>query len=690
MTKLPALLLLFICSSFGSWATASYSLIINDTSLKEVVVNSFNMDLRWKDVPAAVALIPAKSIQTFNPSSLVPILNSTPGVRMEERSPGSYRVSIRGSLLRSPFGVRNSKIYWNDIPLTDATGNTYFNLLDIQQFNNIEIAKGPVASCYGAGTGGAILLNQPLNFADSPLHSFSTSLLTGSFGLQQQKASWMYQQQNFASSIQLNHIQSNGYRQQSSLLKSSIVWQTAAHVNNHVFHTMVFYTDLMYETPGGITLAQVNTSPTLARVPTGTMPGAIQQKTAVFNKTFWSALKHTYTFNTKLLSKSFLSISNTKFNNPFITNYEQRNEININSGSQFLYKPINHFPKLQWINGVEWLINESVITNNNNAAGIPSSLIAKDIVYSFQGFAYTQLKLPLNQHLMLVFGGSINHQSYRYKRLSDLQPVFYTKSIAAPFIPRVSMSYDINQQITAYAIISKGFSSPSLAEVRPSDGNYYPSLNAEHGLNIETGIKGFLFNKKLTIDIAAYQFKLKDAIVKRTDQAGVEYFVNAGSTNQSGIEAFCQYQFLQKNIGVIKGLQLANSFSYQPYIFTNYQQDNNIFSGNHLTGVPQTINITSFQLMLNKGWQFNASCNATSMIPLNDANTVYANAYQLLQAKLSKQLLIKQNVLQLFIGGDNLLNQSYSLGNDINAAGNRYYNPAPERNWYAGFKFDFH
>ena len=39
------------------------------------------------------------------------------------------------------------------------------------------------------------------------------------------------------------------------------------------------------------------------------------------------------------------------------------------------------------------------------------------------------------------------------------------------------------------------------------------------------------------------------------------------------------------------------------------------------------------------------------------------------------------------IGVDNLLDETYSLGNDINAMGNRYFNPAAPRNYYAGMKF---
>ena len=45
--------------------------------------------------------------------------------------------------------------------------------------------------------------------------------------------------------------------------------------------------------------------------------------------------------------------------------------------------------------------------------------------------------------------------------------------------------------------------------------------------------------------------------------------------------------------------------------------------------------------------------------------------------------------INLFTGIDNLLDETYSLGNDINAAGGRYYNAAPKRNYYAGLSFEF-
>jgi len=60
-----------------------------------------------------------------------------------------------------------------------------------------------------------------------------------------------------------------------------------------------------------------------------------------------------------------------------------------------------------------------------------------------------------------------------------------------------------------------------------------------------------------------------------------------------------------------------------------------------------------------------------------------------LQIKFGKEFILNKHSINVFAGADNLLNEVYSLGNDINALGSRYFNPAPERNYYAGARFKF-
>src|SRR5437763_17140724 len=95
--------------------------------------------------------------------SIVPATNSIPGARTEERSPGSYRISFRGSTLRSPFGVRNVKVYLDGIPFTDPGGNTYLTQLAPFAMYSLEFIQAPAGSLYGAATGGALLIKSRPN-----------------------------------------------------------------------------------------------------------------------------------------------------------------------------------------------------------------------------------------------------------------------------------------------------------------------------------------------------------------------------------------------------------------------------------------------------------------------------------------------------------------------------------------------
>ncbi|MBL7749067.1 MAG: TonB-dependent receptor, partial [Chitinophagaceae bacterium] len=74
-----------------------------------------------------------------------------------------------------------------------------------------------------------------------------------------------------------------------------------------------------------------------------------------------------------------------------------------------------------------------------------------------------------------------------------------------------------------------------------------------------------------------------------------------------------------------------------------------------------------------------------SAIYLNDANTFKADPYHLLGCQLGWKKKESGSIrLTIYAGIDNLLNEIYSLGNDINAAANRFYNAAPPRNYYGG------
>ena len=188
--------------------------------LAEAVVQSFERNTNKRNIAAAVSVLDKASQERFSSQSFIPALNTVPGVKMDERSPGSYRLSIRGNLLRSTFGVRNVKVYWNGIPFTDANGTTYLNELSIHDIGKIEILKGPAGSMYGAGTGGVVLLSSHPQAEKGDHLSFKTS--AGSYGAFSAFASYNHNTAKTSTGLAITHQQSDGYRNHTRMRRDVV------------------------------------------------------------------------------------------------------------------------------------------------------------------------------------------------------------------------------------------------------------------------------------------------------------------------------------------------------------------------------------------------------------------------------------------------------------------------------------
>ncbi len=661
--------------------------------MTEVVIKGFESDRRLLETPVSAGIVGRRDMQKFSNASLVPAINIVPGVRMEERSPGSYRLSIRGSLLRSPFGVRNVKVYWNDIPFTDAGGNTYFNLADQNSIRQIEILKGPSGSMFGANTGGVVILHpdEPLlqeNIAQK--HHFMAQVNGGSYGLFGENVQWQYQDKSISSSLTQSHLQSDGYRQNTRLRRDVLQWNGAAQLSDKdKLDWIVMYADMYYQTPGGLTLQQMQANPRQARPATAISPGAAEQKAAIYNKTPFVGLSNRYSFNKHWSNITSVMLAYTDFKNPFITNYETRKESNAGLRTKMVYHTAGVSHDLKFIAGMEWLYNYSAINNYGNRLGNADTIQFKDKIWARQILPFLQGEWQAGKKFQLQAGMGTNFFVYHYQRLTDSDNSKKKKKLDEQLLPRLAALYRITNNVSLYASVSKGFSPPAIAEVRPSEGSFYSGLQPEYGWNREVGIRGKVWKNRLLFDITAYRFKLQDAIVRRINNAGAEYFINAGGTDQKGIETFAEYILVQTGVRFLRTAKLWTSITLNDFSFTDYSIDDKDYSGNALTGVAKTIWSGGFDVNTSPGLYLNASITHTSKLPLNDANGFYAAAYGLLLARLGWKKEFNAFSVELFTGTDNALNQLYSLGNDINAFGNRYYNPAPPRNYYGGLIVNF-
>lgn len=676
----------FIFSIILSLNTVSQEKV-DTASLNAVVVKGFESNKSLINTPASISLLSKATLNASSAFSMLPALNTSSGVRMEERSPGSYRLSIRGSLLRSPFGIRNVKVYYDDFILTDAGGNTYMNLLDIHSINGLELIKGPAGSVYGAGTGGAVLLNGFGALKDS--NDLKLRLLGGSFGTLNQSLQYQHQSKNIQLNVGQGHFQSNGFRVQSKMRKDNVQLNMRIKSNEQISTDFIlFYSDLFYQTPGGLTFAQFNADPRQSRPATATLPSVVDQKTAIYNKSAFIGFSNTYKINSRWKTVGSVTNGLTQFKNPFITNYEKRREFNLGFRSKIVYE--NNLPiPVKWVSGFEIQRGEYAIDSSGNIKGAPDGNKVSDEVIARQQFAFTQLNIQPLRFLQIQSGLSINRFFYSIQRTTGAPANGIKKlDFNRQLLPRIALLAAPGAGISLYGQLSKGYSSPSIAEIRPSAGGVYSGLQAEYGWSKEIGIKLSAWRNKLYMQAALFQFDLRDAIVRRVNNIGAEYFVNEGDVQQKGIEIEYQYNLVNlPRQKFFKSLKWSQAITLNDFRFVNYKNNQTSFAGNQLTGIADNVIVSSLAMDLTAHFYWNVQFNYVGKMPLNDANTFFSNPYRLWQSKIGWRSGHTRPI-ELFLLMDNIGNENYSLGFDINAFGNRFYNPAPSRNYQFGLIID--
>ncbi len=658
-------------------------LIEKSFNLSEVTVTAFESERPLLEQSAAIAVVSEQDFSRFNETSIVNSFNTKPGIRIEERAPASYRISIRGSSLRSPFGVRNVKVYWNEVPFTSPDGTTALNLLDLSNIRNAEVIKGPSGSIYGAGNGGVINLYSPANPIGGRI---SADFMVGDFGMTRYKLGLSQQVGNGGFEASFVSQKADGYREHAAMDRQ--VFQLGGFFSvsdKQEIRTQLLISDLNYQIPGALNADQLAEDPTQAR------PGSVNQNSSISQQSVFASLGHLYRFSPKIKNSTTLYLNTNDFENPFILDYKKELGFGFGGRTKFTFDGKLAGKDLRIIAGGEYQTSITDAQNFGNVNGVADTVRFADKLRATQGFLFQQAEWDLMENFMLTFALSENFSSLEIDRqinASGGQTGLQERKFDPIVVPRFALNYQFNDYSGAYGSISSGFSPPTIDEVRTNEGSLNLDLEAEKGVNYEVGYR--IGKGKLNLDLTAFYFKLEQTITTYTNSQGVVLFRNAGSTDQKGIEAAIDYALIRNGVTFIRDLKIGTAFTGNYFKFKDYQKKDNDFSGNDLTGVSPNTLVTRLDLRTKPGVYLNLTHQFVDEIPLNDANTVYQDAYNLVNMRFGwARSFAGKWELEAFAGVDNLLDESYSLGNDLNPFGGRYYQPAPTRNWYGGVKVAF-
>ena len=181
-------------------------------------------------------------------------------------------------------------------------------------------------------------------------------------------------------------------------------------------------------------------------------------------------------------------------------------------------------------------------------------------------------------------------------------------------------------------------------------------------------------------ELAGFYTEVEDQLVPMPieDQPGRFYFVNAASSRYRGLE-------LSMDQPLDDAFTAALSFSWGYYRFDDFTDaDGNEFNNNHVPGIP------GYQLFATLDYQPRAklstllSARWTGKRYADNANTAKADGYVVVGIHGSYRTTLAGSQVRLYGGIDNLFDQEYDDNLRINAAGGRFFEPAPERSLFLG------
>lgn len=130
--------------------------------LEEVVVTASKREQRLRDVPSAITVLGAETLNTLGVRSVRDYATLTPGLTVQDSgSPGHGKIFIRGLTTGSRQQSATTVYYMDETPFTasSANGGGAFIAPDpeLTDIDRIEVLKGPQGTLYGASSLGGVI-----------------------------------------------------------------------------------------------------------------------------------------------------------------------------------------------------------------------------------------------------------------------------------------------------------------------------------------------------------------------------------------------------------------------------------------------------------------------------------------------------------------------------------------------------
>jgi iron complex outermembrane recepter protein len=181
----------------------------------------------------------------------------------------------------------------------------------------------------------------------------------------------------------------------------------------------------------------------------------------------------------------------------------------------------------------------------------------------------------------------------------------------------------------------------------------------------------------LRYDVAAFRTRVRDELIQYDvpGVAGRSYYRNAGQTDRRGAEL---------GVALFKGpVQLSGAWTLSRFVFDDYVVGTADYSGNRVSGIPRQQGQIATTI---RKWNAFTTVEmlAAQSAPVDDANQRHVGGYTVFNARAGLGTFFGNSRLAPVLGVYNVFDRKYAGSVVVNAAGGKYYEPAPARNFQIG------
>ena len=672
---------LWLAIGTASAAAAQPSADTRDSELDEIVITADRVGKPLRDIARSVSVVDQARIQEATQQlALDEALTLVPGLYMQNRYnfAQDLRMAIRGFGTRSAFGIRGIKIIVDGIPETLPDGQAGVDSIDLGSAHRIEVLRGPSSTLYGNASGGVVAIETERGPATPFVEG---RLAAGDYGFRKYQLKAGGRSGRFDYLVNLSTMTIDGYREHS-LAEGTVFNSRLGFDVNETDRLSVTLNNTDQPTsddPGGISLAQAMDDPRSARdvnVVFDAGEALDQQRVGlvydmdrdvghllVRNYYVWRGFENTLPFadgGAVDLDRFFYGVGAQYTLGDFVPD------------------------ALEVTVGLDIERQDDDRKRFDNNAGDPGELVFDQEERVDANGLYIQADYAIGESWGVSAG-------LRYDDLTfAIEDRFTSDGDDSGEIdfdhwsPSVGIRADLGAG-TVFANFSSSFETPTTTELANPDGSggFNPSLEPQTADNLEIGWKAG--GQRSYFEISAFRIDLEDELVPFELAAfpGRTFYRNAGQSSRTGIETAFSWTH-----GSGFGLDL--SWTWSDFTFDDFVDENgNDFSGKELPGLPRQFGYLGLRYRADGGLNVVWDNTFSGELFADNANSVRVSSYVVSSLRASYELTRGDWLVRPFLGINNLFDEGYNSNIRINAFGGRYYEPAPDRNIYAGITIRF-